>query len=235
MSEFFGKMAVRNATGRLAFIVLSVLIGSSAPVSATEATGTEMLFDTGTLNGVKIGSALKYSHVRSADENIPVRPIDDGQIIVSLHDEDGKPRTEVTLIDGKRKRKLQHFPLEKGNPIFVTFLESSVNAVKFATKGSPFYIRNRFKDAFAKGGTVTRSKLEFGGQEISAVTIEYRPFKDDENKEKLGAAFENLAVIFTLSGAVPGQFLSMTTKAETGGKQFFIEDVRFTNVTSFED
>jgi len=162
-------------------------------------TGTEILFGSASFDDVKAGTTLSYTHKRSADEKIPVRAISDGHIVVNrIDNEDG-----------------------------VVFLESSVSSVTFATKGSPFYIRNRIKDAFASGGEISSGTVEVDGEEIDATHIDYRPFKGDRNAERMGAAFENLLVRFTLSDDVPGHFVEMTTVAKIDETVFFIEEVRF--------
>ncbi len=191
-------------------------------------TGTEILFGSASFDDVKAGTTLSYTHKRSADEKIPVRAISDGHIVVNrIDNEDGADKTIVTLKQGEGKRQLEHLPADRGNPIFVVFLESSVSSVTFATKGSPFYIRNRIKDAFASGGEVSSGTVEVDGEEIDATHIDYRPFKGDRNAERMGAAFENLLVRFTLSDDVPGHFVEMTTVAKIDETVFFIEEVRF--------
>jgi len=191
-------------------------------------TGTEILFGSASFDDVKAGTTLSYTHKRSADEKIPVRAISDGHIVVNrIDNEDGADKTIVRLKQGEGKRQLEHLPADRGNPIFVVFLESSVSSVTFATKGSPFYIRNRIKDAFASGGEVSSGTVEVDGEEIDATHIDYRPFKGDRNAERMGAAFENLLVRFTLSDDVPGHFVEMTTVAKIDETVFFIEEVRF--------
>lgn len=204
----------------LAMVTTSIFAGTP--------TGTEMLFDSTNFDDVKIGTTLTYTHARSADEKIPVRAIEDGSVTVArIGSDGGAERTVVTFKNGKAKRQLDHLPADRGNPIFVVFLESSVNSVTFATKGSPFYIRNRIKEAFSSGGKVTETVIELGGTEADATQIEYRPFKGDRNAEKMGAAFENLSLRFTMSNAVPGQFVSMTTQAKVDETVYFIEELRF--------
>jgi hypothetical protein len=45
----------------------------------------------------------------------------------------------------------------------------------------------------------------------------------------MGQAFEALTVTFVLSEEVPGRIVSMATEARVGDKQFFVEEVRFTD------
>ena len=212
-----------------ALLFAAVAILTSIHAQAGEKTGTEMLFDTGALDGIAAGTILSYSHERAADEKISFRAISNGEILVSVVEEGGVSHSEVKIVNDSERRKLHHFPVDRGNPIFVTFLESSVSSVTFATKGSPFYIRNRLKDAFASGGQVTDIDTEIDGKTTSATQILYTPFKGDRNAAKMGQAFEALTVTFVLSEEVPGRIISMATEARVGDKQFFVEEVRFTD------
>ena len=212
---------------RRALLFAAAAMIAVAPAFAGEKTGTEMLFDTGALNDFTTGAVLNYAHERSADEKIPIHAVESGNIRVSIIEENGKSRSEVKIVNGNERRKLHHFPVTQGNPIFVTFLESSVSSLTFATKGSPFYIRNRMKDAFASGGEITEIKAQVGGSPTTATRIVYAPFREDRNAAKMGLAFEALTMTFVLSDDVPGRFVSMTTEARVDGKQFFVEDVRF--------
>jgi len=199
-------------------------------------TGTEILFGTSSFDDVKVGATLTYTHERSADAKIPVRPIENGSVFVArIEKGDSTDSTVVTLTQGNSQRELDHLPADRGNPIFVIFLESSVSSVTFATKGSPFYIRNRIKEAFSSGGEVSKGSVDFDGAEVDATHIEYRPFKGDRNAEKMGAAFENLSIRFTLSDDVPGRFVAMTTQAKVDDKVFFIEEMRFDAVKSGDE
>jgi len=207
----------------------------TSSVFAGTPTGTEILFDPTSFENVEIGTTVTYTHERSADAKIPVRAIDDGSILVNrLRQDADAERTVVTMKNGKSRRELDHLPADRGNPIFVVFLESSVNSVTFATKGSPFYIRNRIKEAFSSGGDVSIDSMEWDGRTIDTTQIEYRPFKGDRNAKKMGAAFENLSIRFTLSNEVPGQFLTMTTQAKVDETVYFVEEVRFDNVKERE-
>ena len=52
--------------------LLAGLTMLTTSVFAGTPTGTDMLFDASSFDDVKVGTTLTYSHVRSADENIPV-------------------------------------------------------------------------------------------------------------------------------------------------------------------
>lgn len=219
---------------RLTLFTGAAILASTVLVMAQ--TGTERLFDTASFDDIRAGTTITYAHDRSADPKIPVHTIKDGGIIVAHVAGNGEAadHTLVTLKQGGGQRTLEHMPADRGNPVFVVFLESSVSAVTYATKGSPFYIRNRIKEALAAGGEVSEGTVEVDGTEHAATHIDYRPFRQDRNAQKMGAAFENLSMRFTLSDAVPGHFVTMTTQAKVDDVVYFIEIVRFDTATEEE-
>ena len=215
-------------------VFASVTLIATATLAAPQ-TGTERLFASSTFADVKAETTLTYTHNRSADEKIPVRPIDDGEItVLRTMNDSGSEKTLITLVQNEGRRKLEHLPADRGNPIFVVFLESSVASITFATKGSPFYIRNRIKEAFASGGVVSEGEADWKGDKTAVTNIEYQPFKGDRNAKKMGIAFENLALRFTLSEAVPGHFLAITAQAKVDDTVYFIEEIRFDNASEGE-
>ena len=77
--------------------------------------------------------------------------------------------------------------------MLVFFLENTARDMATMTGGSPFYIRNRIKDAVFQGGTVRRE----GGK----VTVEMQPFAEDPNRDRMGG-FQTLTLRFVM-GADP--------------------------------
>lgn len=220
---------------KILIIGLAAFLLISAAATAKDQTGTERLFETSQLDNVTNGTALTFSHSRRADPKIPIREITNGKIDVIRIASNDTEHAEVILTNGKQRRKLHHFPTDRGNPVFVTFLESSVSAVTYATKGSPFYIRNRFKDAFGSGGEVSEVEVTIDGTAQAATQVVYRPFDGDQNAARMGKAFEALAVTFVLSDAVPGRFVSMTADATLDDNEFFMEEIRFVDAKPIVD
>lgn len=203
------------------------LVLALTPVSAAGTTGTDTLFDTGQIADVETGSTLIYSHLRSAVEEIEVTSIEDGKVAVAIRPDGEKRRTVVTLTNGKYRRSLEHLPGDRGNPVFIVFMESALSAVAKASGGSPFYLRNRFKDALATGGEVSEITITHNGTEVPAQRIEYHPFVNDPNRNRLGKALADMVLAFTLSDEVPGKFVELTARANAEGETAFIETVRF--------
>lgn len=216
---------------------LTMFLAATTLATAVQAgpqTGTQKLFDPSSFENVQVGTEITYSFNRSADEKLPTKAVKDGSITIKrTESESGTDGTVVTINQNGGRRELDRLPADRGNPIFVVFLESSVGSISFATKGSPFYIRNRIKDAFASGGEISEGSMEIDGAETAVTHIDYHPFKGDRNAAKMGVAFENLSMRFTLSDEVPGHYVALTTQAKVEDTVYFIEEVLFE--TAVED
>ncbi|SMO73150.1 hypothetical protein [Paracoccus laeviglucosivorans] len=120
------------------------------------------------------------------------KPLGQGTITLSAATDpsDGKPVLELAEDTQRIKRKIGPFPSSSGDPTLTFFLETVARDMAALTGGSPFYIRNRLKDALFRGGEVRQE----GGAQIAV----FAPFKDDENRARM-LGFETLELRFTLA------------------------------------
>lgn len=102
---------------------------------------------------------------------------------------DGKPVLQLEQKTDTRTRKIGPFPVSGGDPVVIFFLENTARDMAALTGGSPFYIRNRLKDAVFRGGEVARDG------DVTTVTL--RPFADDPNKDRMHG-FESLTMRFVM-------------------------------------
>lgn len=208
-------------------LLSAALAFAALPGFAASSTGTDMIFDRSALANVENGTVLTYSQSRSADGEIPIKPLLDRSLRVTLTDHDDGAMTRVQRFQGKAPFGYQEFPASNGNPIPPIFLNSTVAAVTFATKGSVFYIKNRFQDAIYQGGEVSETEVEIDGETHSATRIVYKPFEGDPNVDKMGRAMAAIEVIAVLSDAVPGKIVSVATRSEIDGVEYFNDEIRY--------
>ena len=118
-------------------------------------------------------------------------PLGQGTIALQqvLDASDGKPVLQLDEQTQRITRKIGPFPISGGDPVLTFFLEGVARDMATLTGGSPFYIRNRIKDALFRGGAVQRQ----GDQTVAVFT----PFRDDKNSGRM-LGFETLELRFTL-------------------------------------
>ncbi len=117
---------------------------------------------------------------------------------------DGQPALELTEKTPRTTRKIGPFPVSGGDPALTFFLETTARDMAALTGGSPFYIRNRLKDALFRSGEIRHE-----GEATVAVFV---PFAQDENRGRM-AGFDTLELRFTLDD--PGRPIRRML-AETG-------------------
>lgn len=117
---------------------------------------------------------------------------------------DGQPVLQLDEATARINRKIGPFPVSGGDPALTFFLETVARDMAALTGGSPFYIRDRLKDALFRGGELTQTK----GPRMAA----FRPFSKDPNRDRM-YGFDSLTLRFVLDE--PGRPIRRML-AETG-------------------
>lgn len=218
---------------KLRMLPLAMALAAAASAGAAAAgEAQDLIFRVGLLDPVATGQTLVYHHERSgALAAEPVPPIEDGTVEIALTEgDDGRAaRLEIAEAGVPRSRAL--LPAGGGHPVLLMFLESSARNVAALTGGSPFYIRNRMREALAEEVAVEPVELDLGAETVPAEAMTFRPFIDDPNHAALGA-FADLALTMVLSDAVPGAFARFEAAAGpgTGGTPAFTETIAFDHI-----
>ncbi|WP_346896365.1 hypothetical protein [uncultured Roseibium sp.] len=185
-----------------------VLFGTAAPGLAAEV--YDLLFKTGTLDGISRTSVLDYERQVSARDNKDLAARETGTISLSFGPDE---MAELMFRQGDKHRNLGSFPATVGNPMIMYFVETVVRDMASTAGGSPYYIRNRVKAALVKKVPIREETIRINGQDIPARSVTLFPFEGDPNREKMHG-FEDLALTITMSDQVPGWYYEL--KAETG-------------------
>lgn len=205
---------------RVFLLLALVLLGiGSGPVAAAETYG--LLFPSEALKGLDSApeggevdrSTLVYDRVISGLEQGQV----DGTYSIGLKI---KPDDNValTLYQGTRSRALGNYPVSVGNPVIMYFLESALADIAFQSGGSPFYMRNRIKDALLRDAEVMPVSLKYQNRAVAAREVTIRPFLKDKARDRMGR-FSELVLAVTVSEDIPGWYYSLvaTVPAVAGG------------------
>lgn len=103
---------------------------------------------------------------------------------------DDKPVLQLTQKTDKRTRKIGPFPISSGDPVLTFFLEQTTRDIAKLTGGSPYYIRNRIKEALFQSGEITQN-----GDDNAMAS--FRPLQGDPNAGQMNG-FETLTLTFVL-------------------------------------
>ena len=226
-----GKMTLAGlVVGALMAGALPAQSPAQAAPAMTEQTETyDLLFRNGTLDGVS--DPLRYTRDVENSANPEAASRDSGELRIGFEGEEGAetPRKAVlSFHQGDKMRNLGSFPASVGNPLIMVFVESVIRDMAETAGGSPFYIRNRVKEALVQPAELEAGEIELNGRQVAAQTVTLRPFKDDPNVARM-QGFGDLALIVTMSPEVPGWYHSLTARIEApdGGESAYSSELSF--------
>ncbi len=211
---------------RKTFGVLAALLCLSLPVAAAvpEAAATSgLLFREGPLHGTGRAAVLGYSREVTNAANPEAAARDTGEVAISFD----AAMANLQFEQGGKHRGLGSFPASVGNPMIMVFYESVIRDMAETAGGSPFYIRNRVKEALMQPAEITRGEARLGDATVPVQTVTLRPFADDPNRDRM-QGFGDLELRVTMSDAVPGWYLSLV--AEAPGAAGYLSELRFDGV-----
>ncbi|AUH65061.1 hypothetical protein [Paracoccus zhejiangensis] len=171
-------------------LALALLLAPIAPAHAGEA-GDAVFAERGPWSlGDK---TLVWSETVKGPEAEGFRAVEGGTLTLSetIDPSDGKPVLQINHDSNDFERKVGPFPISGGDPVLTFFLERTARDMAALTGGSPFYIRNRMKDALFGAGSLSRD-----GDTVEA---RFKPFESDPNAARMNG-FETLELVFTIGG-----------------------------------
>jgi hypothetical protein len=138
---------------------------------------SDLLMAPGLFAGAADGPVLAYAYEREVPDGAEVAPVSDSRLDVTL-----VPGPEDHLFlsreEGGGTLPLAEFPADSPNPALLFFLESTVRSMAGLTGGSPFYIRNRIREAVAAADV---------GPAAAPSEVMLHPFAGDPNRARMGA------------------------------------------------
>jgi hypothetical protein len=212
----------------LAGILLSAFSGPALPSPDS----SSLLFETPALVEVPTGTTLVYRLERTvaaaaAGNPAPAPGLSPSvsTVELSLHPDATSSGREakIEIVTGERRQAAGSFPSLVGNPVLLVVLERDVAEMSRTLHGSPYYIRNRIREALGEATLAEPARFTFGGREVEGWRVVVTPFAQDRNRDKL-REYAAKRYEFTLSGAVPGGLYEMRIKTPKGDSAALVED-----------
>ncbi len=202
---------MRLRSGGLTGLALALGLVLAPPLWAGES--YELIFRQGTLAGLPETGVLTYRREVNVPEAPDLSERGTGEVRLSFEPGD---LARLRFHQGDKHGNIGTFPAAVGNPVIMYFVESVLREVADQTGGSPFYLRNRIKEALLLDVPVETGTADFDGAEVPVRILTLHPFEADANRDKLGA-YADLALTFTLSEDVPGWYRSLAAAAPGDG------------------
>ncbi|WP_306116063.1 MULTISPECIES: hypothetical protein [unclassified Roseovarius] len=207
-------------------IVAGVLAAGVALASEIDGEATyDLLFRDGTLDQVDRDTALVYQRNVTNTLKPDAAERDTGQIALSFR-ESQQEMAQLEFRQDEKHRALGVFPASVGNPMIMYFYETVVRDMAEAAGGSPYYIRNRVKEALVQPSDIEEGETVLDGKTVPTRTIRLYPFKGDPNQDRM-KGFGTLELAVTMSDAVPGWYISLVAEAAEAGSPVYRSEVLF--------
>lgn len=175
----------------------------------------DLLFREGTLDTLDRGGALTYRRTVANARDTESAVHATGDIILGFTTEDGVEMAELDFRQDERHRLMGRFPASVGNPMIMVFYEQVVRDMAATAGGSPFYIRNRIKEAMTRPTEVVPGTAEVAGREVATQTVALRPFEGDPNQARM-MGFGDLELTVVMSDEVPGWYHAFVAATPDG-------------------
>lgn len=211
----------------VAAVVLMTGLGQGAMAEQVDGPKTyDLLFRDGTLDDVSRDAALTYSRAVTNTLKPEAAERDSGAIALTIDDSGQAPVALLEFRQGDKHRGLGKFPASVGNPMIMYFYETVVRDMAESAGGSPFYIRNRVKEALVQPSEVIAGRAEVGGESVPTQTIRLKPFAEDPNRAQM-QGFGDLELAVTMSEEVPGWYLSLEAAVPGEGAPLYHSRIAF--------
>ncbi|CAM4001966.1 hypothetical protein PARU111607_00025 [Palleronia rufa] len=205
-----------------------------AAAAAETTTAYDLLFRNGTLDALDRDRALVYDRTVSNALNGTAADRDTGRVVLDIDQPaDGPETVDMTFRKDGKFRGLGSFRASVGNPMIMYFYETTVRDMAESAGGSPFYIRNRIKDALTVPQEVRTATADFDGTTIDVQRVTLKPFADDPNRDAM-QGFGDLEMTVTMSDAIPGWYLSLEAEVPGASGPVYSSTLRFAGLEDAE-
>lgn len=203
---------------RIAFAALSAvawIVAGAAPSSA-EPSATDLLFKVRQLDLVGKGSEIKYKFQRESSNELILGKnfSDDLRLEITKTGDRGARDIAMHVFSGEAARDVQNWPDLSTNPLFLWYLDRAIVQLATLSAADKNYLKGRIRSSFDDKGKVEAIKYNYNGQDVDAYKVVLMPLKGDPNASKM-EGYDASYLTFTVSDAVPGYFVDMTSTYES--------------------
>jgi hypothetical protein len=162
------------------------------------------------LAGMKAPATLRYQFVRTdAAEGGSFK--DSVELKLARGKATACCKVSGSFLSGERAMRLPDVDDARSNPVLMYFLEYEVRQLQRSTKGGAAHFRQQIRLALVDKADLSPTRIEWGGREVAATTVQISPFLDDPYR----ARFEREArkvYSFVMSDEVPGGVYQIRTR-----------------------
>ncbi len=172
-----------------------------------------VLFDSAHLDNIEQPGVLTYEY--SKESVIDDSREDTIKVAVSNIRNTGRRDLAFEFFTGKYKRPYEAMENQRGNGVFVLFLEYDIHEMNRLTGGEWRYFQRKIRWAFAEGAEKKEVDINYNGKTVKGTQYIVQPYANDPKNERY-KLYAGKYYIFTLSEEIPGEIYQIRTVVPDG-------------------
>lgn len=171
------------------------------------------LFDKAHLKNIDQAGVLKYKFSKTSFVDGDRQDTID--VMVKNIRNTGRADTYFEFFTGENKRPYQERLDQRGNSVFVLFLEYDVHEMKRLTGGEWRYFQRLMRWSFAEGADKKQVEVDYNGEKVKAWQYTVQPYVNDPKNDRY-KLYSSKYYIFTMSEEIPGEIYQVKTVVPDG-------------------
>ncbi len=198
----------------VAILSLAILTGGREARAQSDAVppplsdAQKVLFQTSHLANVTRPETLEYQFTQLGPQGFTDRV---AVTVAEIHD-NGTKDLRFDFLTGERRVTFPGIANFTANPVLMLFMEYDVRQMHDQTAMAAAYFRDRLRQAFLDGATVSEGTAPFDGRTVPTRTVTVLPYAGDPRLGRV-KVIANKSYTFVMSPDVPGGVLSIRADA----------------------
>lgn len=201
------KVVITLLTG---WLVAATTLVSAAPGFSEI---NNVLFDAAHLDNIHQPGVVTYQY--SKESVVDDSREDTIKMAVSNIRNTGRRDLAFEFFTGQHKRPYEAMENQRGNGVFVLFLEFDVHEMKRLTGGEWRYFQRKLRWAFAEGADKKDVDINYNGKTVKGTQYIVQPYINDPKNSRY-KLYAGKYYIFTLSEEIPGEIYQVRTVVPDG-------------------
>lgn len=192
------------------WLLAAMAVASAAPGFSEV---NNVLFDSAHLDNIDKPGVLTYDY--SKESVVDDSREDTIKVAVSNIRNTGRRDLAFEFFTGKHKRPYEAMENQRGNGVFVLFLEYDIHEMNRLTGGEWRYFQRKIRWAFAEGAKKKEVDINYNGKKVKGTQYIVQPYVDDPKNQRY-KLYAGKYYIFTLSEEIPGEIYQIRTVVPDG-------------------
>ena len=171
------------------------------------------LFDKAHLKNITQPGTLTYKYKK--ESFVEDSREDTIKVHVSNIRNTGRSDLSFDFFTNQYKRPYEHMENQRGNGVFVLFLEFDVHEMKRLTGGEWRYFQRKLRWALAAGAEKKQVDIDYNGKKVKGTQYIVQPYINDPKNARY-KLYASKYYIFTLSEDIPGEIYEVRTIVPDG-------------------